>query len=179
MGARAGESIGEAPRAMSLAQVFSAVRDDLRDRATRVSFETSLDLATMSLHAPPRALTQVLVILVNNALDAHSDANQSALVRLIARNERAGLALEIVDRGPGISPDRLDRIGEPFYTTKPPGRGLGLGVFLALAFADRVGGKLDLRSTVGDGTTATLWIPTNLDALRSPQPHATPLTEPA
>lgn len=179
MGARAGESIGEAPTHLSLDRVFAAVREDLRDRATHVRFDATIDLAAISIHAPPRALAQVLVILVNNAIDAHAEAHQSAPVRFSARRDHDAVSFEIADRGPGIPADRLARIGEPFYTTKSPGRGLGLGVFLALAFADRVGGKLDLASTVGEGTTATLTIPTSLEARRSTMSTQPPLTEPA
>jgi two-component system sensor histidine kinase RegB len=56
-----------------------------------------------------------------------------------------------------MAPDVLRRAGEPFYTTKEPGRGLGLGLFLARVFAERFGGSLTLRSD--RGTTAVLELP--------------------
>ena len=64
----------------------------------------------------------------------------------------------VADQGPGLSPEAVLRAGEPFYTTKEPGRGLGLGLFLAGVFAERLGGSLKLESEVG--TTATLELPT-------------------
>ena len=56
-----------------------------------------------------------------------------------------------------MAPEVLQRAGEPFFTTKEAGRGLGLGLFLARVFAERTGGSLTLQSA--DGTTATLELP--------------------
>jgi two-component system, sensor histidine kinase RegB len=53
--------------------------------------------------------------------------------------------------------DVLARLGEPFFTTKP--KGMGLGVFLVRALADRLGGRFDVRSSRGQGTTITITIP--------------------
>jgi two-component system sensor histidine kinase RegB len=53
----------------------------------------------------------------------------------------------------------LDRVGEPFFTTKPLGRGMGLGLFLARSIIERVGGTLRLDSTLGRGTTAVVRVP--------------------
>jgi two-component system sensor histidine kinase RegB len=74
-----------------------------------------------------------------------------------AVGENVRFAIE--DRGAGMPPEVLARVGEPFFTTKPPGRGMGLGVFLARAVVERQGGSLRLRSTVGEGTTAQLELP--------------------
>ena len=63
------------------------------------------------------------------------------------------------DKGPGISEDILPRLGEPFFTTKGPGKGLGLGLFITKTFADRIGGSLSFTSELHRGTTATLSIP--------------------
>jgi two-component system sensor histidine kinase RegB len=65
----------------------------------------------------------------------------------------------VADRGPGIAPEILRRIGEPFFTTKPPGQGMGLGVFLARTVVERLGGELQLRSEAGAGTIATIAVP--------------------
>ena len=58
-----------------------------------------------------------------------------------------------------MSDDLTARVGEPFVTTKPDGAGLGLGLFLARAFAEQMGGALSVRSAVGRGTSVVLELP--------------------
>jgi two-component system sensor histidine kinase RegB len=61
-----------------------------------------------------------------------------------------------------MSHDVLRRVGEPFFTTKEHGRGMGLGVFLVRTLAERLGGRLIFQSTEGTGTIAALELPTTL-----------------
>ena len=58
-----------------------------------------------------------------------------------------------------MEPEELSRAGEPFFTTKPPGRGMGLGLFIARSVVEQLGGSLELDSRVGAGTTATVRLP--------------------
>ena len=57
-----------------------------------------------------------------------------------------------------MSPEVLARVGEPFFSTKPPGQGLGLGLFIARTLSEQMGGRLSLESRPGKGTTATVEI---------------------
>jgi two-component system, sensor histidine kinase RegB len=77
---------------------------------------------------------------------------------------RHGETLRVIvrDTGAGMSAEVLQRAGEPFFTTKEPGRGMGLGLFLVRAFAERLGGTLILESE--RGTAATLELPMNAAA---------------
>ena len=68
-------------------------------------------------------------------------------------------ALVVQDGGPGIPPEVLDRVGEPFFSTKSPGAGLGLGVFIARSLCEQMGGRLTLESSPGRGTTARVEVP--------------------
>jgi two-component system sensor histidine kinase RegB len=70
----------------------------------------------------------------------------------------------IRDRGAGMPTEILERIGEPFYTTKPPGRGMGLGLFLARAVVEAVGGTLQIDSVAGEGTEVRVALPTDVSA---------------
>ena len=66
---------------------------------------------------------------------------------------------QIQDDGPGMPPEVLNRIKEPFFTTKPPGKGMGLGVYLANNVIQRIGGQLDYESVPGTGTRVTVDVP--------------------
>jgi signal transduction histidine kinase len=68
------------------------------------------------------------------------------------------LRVTVADTGSGMPPEVLARVGEPFFTTKPAGRGTGLGLSLARRFAERAGGALRLASRTDQGTTVTLWL---------------------
>lgn len=156
MSAKAGENAGEAPTDLQIVEVVDAVREALgADLASR--FDTRLDPDAARLVAPRAALVHVIVSLVRNAFDASSDTGR---VRLVVEPAGADLVrLMVLDAGHGMAPDVLRRAGDPFFTTKPPGRGTGLGLFLAQAFADGLGGSLVLDSEEGRGTRAVLELP--------------------
>jgi signal transduction histidine kinase len=69
------------------------------------------------------------------------------------------VCISVIDTGIGMPPHVLSRAGEPFFTTKPRGRGTGLGLSGARAFAERAGGWLSIESAAGCGTTVALWLP--------------------
>jgi two-component system sensor histidine kinase RegB len=161
MSAHAGEIAGEALAPVTLAELTTAAIAELTgaERAP-VRVELVGDAADAT-HAPryrlpPRALAQAVRVLVANAQDA-SPAGAEVLVRADA--DAAGLRIEVRDRGAGMSADVLARVGEPFYTTKPPGQGMGLGLFLARSVIERLGGELRLDSAPGRGTTAIVRVP--------------------
>jgi two-component system, sensor histidine kinase RegB len=105
--------------------------------------------------AVPRAgLGQAVTSLVKNAFDASTNG-QPVSVELTRRDDAVRVVVR--DEGAGMPADVLSRAGEPFYTTKETGRGLGLGLFLAHVFAERFGGTLTLQSD--RGTTAILELP--------------------
>ena len=72
--------------------------------------------------------------------------------------------MSIRDRGAGIPDEVLARMGEPFFTTKAPGRGMGLGLFLARAVVEGVGGSMQIDSAPGGGTEVRVVLPTDVGA---------------
>ena len=91
--------------------------------------------------------------------DHRSDRAVPRPVKMVVRRKAASIAFEVHDRGTGMSPDVMRRAGEPFFTTKEPGRGMGLGLFLVRLVAERSGGRFELRSVAGEGTCSTLELP--------------------
>ena len=93
-------------------------------------------------------LTQVWTHLIGNALDALDGAGRLAL---LARREGDRVAVEVADSGPGTPPELLDRIFDPYFTTRPVGQGVGLGLDVARRIVVGLGG--DLRVTSEPGNT--------------------------
>ena len=115
---------------------------------------------TENLNIPLIGLSQAMRGLVQNALDADpSDRSIKVAVERLDKKWK----WEIRDQGPGMSAQELSRVSEPFYTTKPPGEGMGLGVFLAKNVIRRLGGTVEFESASGEGTCVTVCLPIKVD----------------
>jgi two-component system sensor histidine kinase RegB len=153
--AHSGEDAGEAPIALTPAQIVEDVRRRLGPAlAARVSVREPLPAATLQL--PREAFARAVTNLVRNAIDASPDGST---VSFTARVDDGRLTLSVEDHGTGMSPDVLERAAEPFFTTKPPGAGLGLGLFLTRTLAEHLGGSLAIESAQGRGTEARIALP--------------------
>ncbi len=108
-----------------------------------------------SLRVPTRAVSQALRALIINAQDACPEGR----VSVAARIQESQLIFEVADCGPGMGTKVLSRVSEPFFTTKPPGSGMGLGLYLTRAVAESLGGCLHIHSKPGHGTTVSLELP--------------------
>jgi len=160
MAARAGEGAGEMLAKVSVRGVEQDLTEALGSGRGKLAFEREGELS--ELIAPKQLLVQVLLNLVRNAFDAQAETGSTDPVRVLTRLDVNRAAFEIFDSGPGIPAHAEDRIGEPFFTTKAAGRGLGLGVFLARAFAEKMGGELTLAARPGGGTVARLTVPRDM-----------------
>jgi two-component system sensor histidine kinase RegB len=151
-GAPSGESLVELT-------VETAVREALSDLAegSRVEIAVEPSARGARVGAPPRALARTLQGLTKNALQA---SPQGAAVTVTCGLDSGHVRIAISDQGSGMNAEVLRRAGEPFFTTKLQGQGMGLGLFLARALASQLGGELQLSSRVGAGTVATLVLPT-------------------
>jgi len=101
-------------------------------------------------------LQQAVVALATNAIDAMPEGGTLTLTA-ICSNSR--VLVQVRDTGIGIAPENMTKIFDPFFTTKDVGRGTGLGLAVCYGILSDHGGRLDVRSTVGAGTTFTITLP--------------------
>ncbi len=150
MSSHAGESIGEQMQTVSMEELIEECLDGLID-ADRVNVELPADADDWMVEVPVDALSQAIRGLIKNSIDA-DESGGPIRVRVTRQDEKA--KIEIRDWGPGMQQEILQRVSEPFFTTKSPGKGMGLGVFLAINVLKSVEGDVVYRSTPGEGTTA-------------------------
>jgi two-component system sensor histidine kinase RegB len=155
MGAQGGDPIGEAPSAVDLQELLRRTKERFPNHQARIDVEV-LASSSAACIIPARAAVEALGALVKNALDASPDGER---VVLNAQLTHDGLRFVIRDHGTGMTQEVIERVAEPFFTTKPPGQGMGLGAFLAHLFAQRLGGSLSFESVQGAGCTAILQLP--------------------
>jgi len=138
----------------------------LCDVARRAASLASLSLPPDALHlhceavppvrAPEAGVLQILIDLILNATQASGD-DPRVEVRVEASD--GGAAVRVADRGRGIPPEALSRIFDPFYTTRPPGAGMGLGLSLGHDLARQLGGRIEAANREGGGAVFSLWLP--------------------
>ena len=128
------------------------------DRGIRIVEE--LPPETLVVRATRSSLEQVLLNLCLNARDALEEAGDPQLrVRLRRGAEGGHAVIEVEDTGLGMPPEVLRRLGEPFFTTKPVGRGTGLGLASAYGIIRELRGRIEVQSTPGAGTRFELVLP--------------------
>jgi two-component system NtrC family sensor kinase len=104
-------------------------------------------------------LIQAFMAIMLNAADA-MERGGTLRIRTGANGAyQDEVMVEFADTGAGISPEALDKIFEPFYTTKPPGRGTGLGLTICYGIVEENGGRITVESQPGQGTTFRLFVP--------------------
>jgi signal transduction histidine kinase/ActR/RegA family two-component response regulator len=148
---------------------------DLLDRSLgeRIQVETRFPREPWFVWADRSQLENAVLNLCVNARDAMNGEGQLGLwvdnVSLYASQVGdlpAGdfVRISIADTGCGIAPEHLERVFEPFFTTKPVGKGTGLGLSQIFGFARQSGGDVAIDSTVGAGTTVSMYLPRSLRA---------------
>jgi C4-dicarboxylate-specific signal transduction histidine kinase len=133
------------------------VHSELVSRSIKV--QTSLDARLPSVLGDRVQLQQVFLNLVMNAMDAMASTPASRRTLIVGtrstQNER--VEVSITDRGPGMSPDQLERVFEPYFTTKQHGLGLGLSICSTIVKSHQ--GKLNISNADGGGVTAVVSLP--------------------
>jgi PAS domain S-box-containing protein len=147
---------GDAPQ---LEDLNDLVRSVLRVAAAqnRKGGRIETDLGALPLvRCARQELKQVVLNLVINAIQAIDDGGR---IVLSTRADDGAAVIQVADDGPGIPPQHLDRICDPFFTTKPEGEGTGLGLAISSEIVQRHGGRIDVSSRPGAGASFRVVLP--------------------
>ncbi len=165
-----GSDAAEEPEEIQVAATLEAAVLRWREGRPGPAPEVAIDPAV--LNAEARLPREAFVRALENLLDNAYEATQSRSARTVRVELSPGgdgeLKLAVVDNGVGVPEELHGRIGEPFFTTKAPGRGMGLGLFLARAVIEGVGGTLQIDSKAGDGTEVRARFPTDVSPAMAP-----------
>jgi len=137
-----------------VAETLELLHREIANRNVSVQREIAPEAET--IWSDPYQLRQVLINLLSNAVQASADGGRID-VRLQAHGE--GVALEIADTGKGIPKENLNKIFEPFFSTKPPGEGTGLGLFVTRGIVEKLGGRITVESRLGAGARFRVVLP--------------------
>lgn len=149
--------VGNSPEALDPADAFAEARDLLRHQGVfeHLRLCDTLPLSLPLVRIDRHRLIQVLVNFLLNARDASAPDSEIGL----GGGELGDFIwLSVRDRGKGISPELLANLFDPFFTTKAPGKGFGLGLSVCHRIAVDVGGRIEVRSVVGEGSEFILWL---------------------
>jgi two-component system, NtrC family, sensor kinase len=123
-----------------------------------VEWQLDLDKNLPLVECDPAQIEQVVLALIMNAIDAMPHGGTLWLSARLNHGPDE-VAIQVRDNGSGISPEVLPQIFEPFVTTKESGRGVGLGLAISRGIVERHGGRIEVKSEMGLGTTFTVSLP--------------------
>ena len=132
-------------------------------RTTSLNTDLSKELPT--INADPHQLSQVVINLVLNAIDAIGEYGEISISTSTPDSRLVNISIS--DNGRGIDDDITDKIFDPFFTTKEPGKGTGLGLSVSLRIVETFGGKITVESTVGEGTKFNITFPASRNDLNA------------
>ena len=131
-----------------------------------VSLQQDLAAGLPALYVVSDHIVQVLMNVLINAADALEGREEHApTIRVETRLDGDFVVLTVSDNGPGIVPENLGRVFDAHFTTKPPGRGSGLGLSLCRSLVQQDGGDIRVTSVAGQGATVRIALPVPTDAM--------------
>ncbi|OGO77891.1 MAG: hypothetical protein A2Y23_04010 [Clostridiales bacterium GWB2_37_7] len=122
------------------------------------------DISTITL--PGNQINQVLLNIIINAVHAIKQNGQRGLIKISTYEDNGYVCCDIEDNGMGIPEENLNKIFNPFFTTKPVGEGTGLGLSISYdIIVNKYNGEMTVKSTLGKGTIFTIKLPIKYDTL--------------
>ena len=140
----------------TVGELIDATLEGVRDPHRVDVVDGTEDVENKTLWMPEEAVAQAIRNLIHNGLDA---SGIDGRVRVESRLDQRNVEFIVTDQGQGMSDEILGRVGDPFFTTKEPGRGIGLGLYLTRNVVSQLGGSLNFRSAPGQGTSAIVTLP--------------------
>jgi len=129
----------------------------------KIEFEKNIENGLPNIFVDKKQFQEVLFNLIRNAGQAIEEKGKIAVT---ARQQTSRVFIDIKDTGGGIPEDKVKMLFNPFFTTKDPGKGTGLGLFIVRQVIEKNGGRIYLKETkVGEGTTFTVEFPVVTDAM--------------
>ncbi|MGZ8391404.1 MAG: hybrid sensor histidine kinase/response regulator [Gemmatimonadales bacterium] len=150
---------------------FVLLRNQLMAHRVEARIEVEPDLPMPDID--PNQIQQVFVNLINNAAQAVASTGRPGTVVVRARRWLDGVAIDIIDDGPGMSENLATQVFEPFFTTKAEGEGTGLGLSISQGIVKEHGGRIMLSSEDGKGSTFTVQLPISTRTSTPPADDAT------
>ncbi len=148
-------------------------------RAKYVEIESYLPETAVQVTINRTRIEQVIINLVGNAVDAALGREDPRVRIIVASPDEGGfVGVRVEDNGTGIAPEQLELIFEPYFTTKPPGRGTGLGLVVVKQIVESYGGKLHVQSSLGVGSVFAFELPVEKLPRASSRPHRPTLPPP-
>lgn len=150
---------------------IALLRNELMASRVEASVEVEPDLPTPDIDA--NQIQQVLVNLITNAAQAIAASGRPGTITVRARPWMNGVAIHVIDDGPGMSEQLAARAFDPFFTTKSEGHGTGLGLSISQGIVKEHGGRITLLTEEGRGSTFTMQLPAGT-AAPPPEPELDP-----
>ncbi|MBX7138367.1 MAG: hypothetical protein K1X83_10310 [Oligoflexia bacterium] len=169
---KCGAEVGEFPSQISMHSILELLASRLAQEGLEHAVELEVVSAPSTLALPIEGLLSSLCAVIKNGYEA---AERCRPVRLSISEQDNFVHFLVKDFGHGMSAEVLSHLGEPFFSTKGAGVGVGLGVFLARIFAHRLGGSLDFRSELEHGTEVLIKLPCSIswnEAKQAAHPQA-------
>ncbi len=138
-----------------------------RDKNVTIAVQPADGVDT--IWADANQIRQVLINLLSNAI--HATASGEEITIQVSPADQ-GVAVAVIDTGHGIPKENLEKIFEPFFSTKAPGEGTGLGLFVTREIVDKLGGSMTVDSRVGRGTRFTVQLPNQAPTAATGEPVA-------
>jgi len=136
-----------------------------KSRYANVEVQVQFQPDLPTIQASVTEMQQVLMNIFHNAVDAMEKSGGKIVIT--TRAEDSYGIISIADTGPGIPASNLGRLFDPFFTTKPVGKGTGLGLSICYGIIHKMGGRIEVESQVGRGTTFHIMLPLDSQAARA------------